>query len=126
MVVEQEESRPGRPDPVFTRMTSGLAHGLFAPSTNKLDRVIAEKDVRVTQGERVIHGAQAVYTGATGLLELTGNPTATMPEGQITGAERLIWDRTRARFIGRGKFKSEWKQPEGQTNRLTAPLTRAK
>ena len=123
VVVEQEETGPKQPNPVFTRMTADSLTAFFSKSTNKVERVVAEKDVRVKQGERTVRGAKAVYTEATELLELTGQPTASMPEGDITEAERLIWDRAHTRFIGRGKFRSSWKRAAAGTNQLTSPLS---
>ena len=83
----------------------------FSKTTNKVDRVEADEQVVFSQDGRTANGAKAVYTDQTGLVELTGQPTASMPEGTVTEAERLIWDRIHERFMAKGKFKSEWKQP---------------
>jgi hypothetical protein len=122
VTAEQEESRRGHPRPVITTVVSDRVTAYFSTLTNRVDRVVAEKDVVFTQDERIARGTNAVYTEATGLLELTGQPTATMPEGQVTEAERLVWDRLHTRLIGRGLFKSVWKRPPASTNRVTAPL----
>jgi lipopolysaccharide export system protein LptA len=122
---EQTETRPDRPAPVKTRLSSETVTAFFSPLTNRVDHVVADSNVVFAQDERMARGGKAVYTETTGLMELTGQPTATMPEGRITEAERLVWDKVRARFMGKGKFKSEWKRPTGGTNQPTG-VTEAK
>jgi lipopolysaccharide export system protein LptA len=126
VAAEQEEVHRGSPSPILSHLTSKKVTAYFSAVTNRIDRVIAEKDVVFSQDDRTAQGAQAVYTGLSGLMELTGQPKATMPEGKITQADRLIWDRVHQRFFGRGKFKSEWKKPPGVTNQLTNPTALAK
>ncbi len=127
VAADQEEHNPGQPVPVRSRLSSETVTALFGPGTNQIDRIIADQRVLFSQDGRSAQGAKAVYSGATGLMELTGEPIATMPEGRITGAERLIWDRTRGTFSGKGTFKSEWKRtpggtaPFGKTNRPPLP-----
>lgn len=111
---DQEEHNPGQPGPVHSRLTAETISAFFAPGASQVDRIVADSDVLFVQDGRSAQGAKAVYSGATGLMELTGAPTATMPEGKITGAERLIWDRVRGTFSGKGTFKSEWKRPPGR------------
>jgi lipopolysaccharide export system protein LptA len=120
VTAEQEESRPGHPQPVISALACDSMTAFFS-ATNRLERMVAEKDVVFTQDKRTARGDKAVYADATGLLELTGHPTASMPEGKITAAERLVWDRLHARFMGMGKFKSEWKRPPGGTNQAARP-----
>jgi hypothetical protein len=124
VVFDQEENRPEVPKPTLTKLTCQTVTGFFVGATNRLEKMVAEQDVVFTQDGRVAHSTNAVYTTASGLVELLGNPTATMPEGRITEAERLIWDRGQQRFRARGKFKSEWKRPEGVTNRFTLPTAK--
>jgi hypothetical protein len=126
VTAEQEEMRPGKPEPVFTTIKSDTVTAFFSGITNRLDRMVAEKDVVFTQGSRMAQGAKAVYTETNGWMELTGQPTATMPEGEITEAERLVWDRLHNRFLGKGKFKSTWKRPGGATNDFALPTARKK
>jgi hypothetical protein len=122
---EQEEIRHDRPAPMVIKLSADRMRAFFRGFSNRVDRVEAEKDVIFIQDQRIAEGTKAVYTDATGLMELTGNPTATMPEGQIIEADRLVWDRVHARLISRGKFKSEWKRPPADTNRLAAPVVQA-
>ncbi|MFO1499460.1 MAG: LptA/OstA family protein [Verrucomicrobiota bacterium] len=121
VVVEQEENHAGAALPTLTKLTSARVKAFFSTLTNRVERIEAHQDVVVAQDNRVARGEQAVYTDRTGLVELTGRPTATMPEGTINEADRLIWDRVHKRFIGSGKFKSEWKRVHGQTNRWSSP-----
>jgi lipopolysaccharide export system protein LptA len=123
---EQEEVRPDSTGSTFTRMTAETATAFFSSVTNQLERLVAQKDVLFIQGDLSAHGAKAVYTQTNALLELTGQPTASLPEGEITEADRLIWDRVHSRFLGKGKFKSNWKRPAGATNQLAAPTARSK
>jgi len=122
VTAEQEESRKDRAMPVISTLTSDMLTAFFSPVTNRVDRVVADRDVIVSQEERTARGNQAVYNESSGLLELLGQPSAQMPEGKITQAERLVWDRSNARLIGRGKFKSVWKAPAGaSTNQMNIP-----
>lgn len=126
VTAEQEESAAGAAQPILTRVTAQTVTAWFSAATNRLDRAVADKDVVVTREERVVRAAQAVYHESSGLLELTGNPTASMPEGKINEAERLVYDRANARIIGRGKFRSEWKTPPRGAKLLPAPAAPAK
>ncbi|MHC1766193.1 MAG: LptA/OstA family protein [Verrucomicrobiia bacterium] len=127
VAADQEEHNPGQLVPVRSRLSSETVTAYFSPGANQVDRIVAEKRVSFSQDGRTAQGAKAVYSGATGLMELTGAPIATMPEGKITGAERLIWDQSRGTFSGKGTFKSEWKRapggaaPLGMTGRLPMP-----
>ena len=87
-----------------------------------MESVLAQTNVVFAREGRVARSAQGLYLEKTGTLELTGQPTAIMPEGQITEAERLIWDRLHERFAAKGKFKSEWTRPAKSTNHLDLPL----
>jgi lipopolysaccharide export system protein LptA len=122
---EQEENRIGKPRPILSSLTSDKVTAYFSTVTNQVERIVAEKEVVFAQDSRTAHGTQAVYTQATGLIELTGQPTAVMPEGRILKAECLIWDQVHQRFMGRGKFRSEWQRPPGATNRLAKPTAKA-
>jgi hypothetical protein len=120
---EQEERRDGKP--LLTRLNSSSITAFFAGKSNRVERIVAEHEVKFSQGERFARGSQAVYTDRTGLVELTGSPTASMPEGQITEAEKLVWDPATGRFSGKGKFKSEWKRPAEAAHPLSTPTARA-
>lgn len=117
---EQEEKRLDRPRPILTKVHAESVTANFAPISNRVSRIVADQDVVFVQDERMARGKQAIYTDSTGLVELTGNPTAAMPEGQIREADRLVWERAGGRFIGQGKFHSTWKKPPAATNRVSS------
>ena len=54
-------------------MTCGLMTLTFI-GTNQLDKLVAEQDVVIAQGDRQFSAARADYYGATSLLDLTGSP----------------------------------------------------
>jgi lipopolysaccharide export system protein LptA len=124
VTAEQEESAVGAAQPILTKVTAQTVTAWFSTVTNRLDRAVADKGVIVTREDRVMRAEQAMYHENSGLLKLTGHPTARMPEGQITEAESLVYDRSNARFIGRGKFKSEWKTPPRGTNFMNSSMLR--
>lgn len=43
--------------------------------TNELQRLVAETNVRITEGDKLFTGAKAVFTARNGLLVMTGKPT---------------------------------------------------
>jgi len=88
-------------------------------ATNRVERAVAEGGVVLSQGERVVQGARAVYTGADDVVRLTGNPTATFPEGRIVEAETLAYDRATGRYQVSGKFRTEWNRVPLGTNQPT-------
>jgi lipopolysaccharide export system protein LptA len=123
VTAEQRERPPNAPEPIVSQLNCRDLTAIFSSVTNRVETVTADGEVVIAREMRVARGAKAVYSDASGLLELTGDPIATMPEGQISGAERLMWDRVRGRFVGKGKFRSEWRRTSGATNRLSRPLT---
>jgi lipopolysaccharide export system protein LptA len=107
--VDQTETRPGRPMEHFQLKTRTIT-AEFRPDTNALAQVVAGPGVVLKQGERSARGEQAVYNAAARVIELTGRPTATMPEGRISEAQALIWDTARQQLRVKGQFKSEWQR----------------
>ena len=87
-----------KPTPVKTEIQTELATGYFFPHTNMVERIVAEQNVLITQGDRWAQGQKAVFSTVTDSIELSGNPIAEAPEGRITEAEVLIWDRAQNRF----------------------------
>src|SRR5262249_53059947 len=71
VAAEQEEVHRAKPRPILSHLTSQKVTAYFSAVTNRVDRVVAEKDVVFSQDDRIAQGAQAVYTGANGLMELT-------------------------------------------------------
>jgi lipopolysaccharide export system protein LptA len=120
---QQSEHRNDRPHPVVMTLSSDSVLARFAKLTNRIEQIVAEREVVFSQDDRTARGEKAVYLEESGLMELTGQPTASMPEGRITEAGVLIWDRLQERFIARGRFRSEWKRPPGGASPLVSRQT---
>ncbi len=75
----------------------------FFPATNQVESIIAEENVRIDQAPRSAAGERAVYTATNETVVLTGNPTAEVPEGRITRAEALLWNRAKGKLSSRGR-----------------------
>ncbi|MBI3850667.1 MAG: hypothetical protein HY298_10410 [Verrucomicrobia bacterium] len=123
VVAVQDEVRPGTND-VHTTLRAEVVTGYFFATTNQLEKMIAERNVYLEQGERSAKGAQAVYTATNNLVELTGEPTATLPGSRISKADSLIWDRADGKLTARGIHKSEWRRPPANTNQTNLPFPR--
>ena len=86
--------------------------GATTTSTNtalgSVDSIVAEQNVVIdfvtTQGKRHATGDKAVYSAATDVVELSGNPIVTIPQGRITGPV-IILDRKNNKFRVPGSFK---------------------
>ncbi|MBI4325996.1 MAG: hypothetical protein HY674_12115, partial [Chloroflexi bacterium] len=124
VLAQQNEIRPGKAKPVLTSLKSDALTAHFFKETNQVERMLAEGGVEIVQGERSARGAQATYTGENNRVELTGRPTARLPEGEITAADVLVWDRANDRFLAKGKFRSRWTRWPGQTNQSNLHISR--
>ncbi len=101
VVAEQNEVRPGTND-IHTKLNAEIVTGYVFAHTNQVERMVAERNVFIEQGDRSAQGDKAVFTATNNVVELTGRPTAKIPEGQITKAEALIWDRANEKLSARG------------------------
>jgi len=101
VVAEQDEWRKGTNTPIHSRFTSDTVTADFFPRTNQVREAIAEANVRILHDQRSAQGDRAVYTGTNNWVELTGHPSVKSPEGEITNADVLIWDRTQDKFFGK-------------------------
>jgi lipopolysaccharide transport protein LptA len=115
VIAEQNEVRPGT-NAIHTKLTADIVTGYCFAQTNQVERMVAERNVYIEQGDRSAQGAKAVFTATNNLVELTGKPTAKMPECRITEAEALIWDRTNEKLMARGS-KSFLNPPRRGTDR---------
>lgn len=126
--VHAEQRAQPRPDasPVRTEVRAEQVEAWFVPGTNRLERAVATGQVRVSRDARRAEGERVTYTGATGVLELTGNPRVETPDGRITGAEVLSWDTRRNRAGGRGAYRLVWTAPPARLdpNLLAVPRPR--
>jgi lipopolysaccharide export system protein LptA len=100
--------------------TSGVA--------GRLDSLRAEGDVEMelTRGLHLVtaQGDLAVYTEASGIVELTGNPRVrTQSSIQLQGADKLFWHVASNRVSARGAYHVEGSLDSLRTNRalLGAP-----
>jgi lipopolysaccharide export system protein LptA len=57
----------------------------------RVDRVVASGDVRVTQSDRTARAAAAELVGATGEITLTGSPRLTEGPNTLVGRRIVLW-----------------------------------
>jgi lipopolysaccharide export system protein LptA len=95
----------------------------FFPRTNQVREAVAQANVRVVHDQRSARGDRAVYTGTNNWVELTGHPTVKSPEGEITNADVLIWDRTEDKFFGKNVAGTTTAPPLKGTNQPASPFT---
>ncbi len=122
----QTEFSPGRTNRTHVKVTGAEAHAQFV--TNQISSFRANRDVVIEQEiwnlmgaepklekHRIARGAAAAFSGETQRLELVGNPTAALPEGEIFEADKLIWDVRRGSVIVQGRYKTLWRKPATAT-----------
>ena len=107
---EQTVTRTNKVKPTLTRILTDRLTAQFAPQTNQVQTIVAERNVRIEDENRTALGDKAVFNGENHVLELTGNPTAISPEGKITEADVLLWDSVKRQLRVKGKFRSEWQR----------------
>lgn len=104
----QVEDQQGRlRSEMLTVLTSG---------TNQVQRIVARHNVVLEQEEMIATGQEAVYSLATGLMELTGNPRIKQEDRTVT-AEQFIINRPENTFTMRGrkwKIETVAKKKEGE------------
>ncbi len=123
---QQTATGTNRAKPRLTKLAAARLEAHFAPQTNQVQAIFAERNVRIEQDGRTAQGDHAVFRGTNQILELTGQPTALAPEGRITEAEVLIWDAVKQQMRVRGPFKSEWQRLRvGDTNNPTLPAVKS-
>lgn len=57
----------------------------------QIDRVVAEKDVRIVQLQRVATGQKAVFLQQQGKVELTGDPRVVQGENVVEGEKIIVF-----------------------------------
>ena len=108
-----------KPRPTITEMTCGILTALLLPQSGQVDNLYAEDQVMIAQGDKIARGDNAIYKAEQNVFELTGKPYAEFAEGRVKDADVLLWDRDAGTFKGRGKYRIEWTQPPGRTNRVS-------
>jgi lipopolysaccharide transport protein LptA len=91
-------------------LTSGVMTVLVPMKERELKTIDAEQDVTIDYRGVTAHGDKAIYSAATGLVDILGNPTwkADQREG---GGEKLTIDQTNQIFTVTGKA---WLAMKGQ------------
>lgn len=112
----QRESHPRQFLPAFKRLLCHRLDARFNAASNRVETVLAETEVVLSQNDRLAQSDRAVYTGRDHLLMLTGNPIITLPEGRVTDADAITWDRVTGKFRITGRFRSSWKALPAVTN----------
>lgn len=113
--VVYEQGTPGITNgpATYRRLTSDM---LVAQALEKgqLGGVVAEGNVEVRQPGSVARGDRADYDGLTEVLRLSGKPTLSTPEADITEAKVLIYDRANERFKVTQPYRIRLKQEAGK------------
>lgn len=70
----------------------------FEGETNQLEQVRAEGGVTLVQDLRRAEAGVAVYAAGEDTVTLTGHPVVTVPEGRVTDADGLVWERRTGKY----------------------------
>ncbi|MEK7707029.1 MAG: LptA/OstA family protein, partial [Verrucomicrobiota bacterium] len=105
----------------YRKLTAQTLTARPSPQTNGVADLVADGDVQLIEPGATARGEHGTYTGATDIVELTGNPMVDTPKAIVTG-QTLVWDKANNRFAGSGyKIKSK-PEPVGKTaEALKAP-----
>jgi hypothetical protein len=110
------EYRPKAAQPVEKRLECGTLSVVFRGGSNFVEHAFAEPHVLLRQGDRQAEADRARYSDSTGFLTLSGHPVVTLPEGRITDAATLVWERATGKYRVTGQFRSHWKHLPLATN----------
>lgn len=64
---------------------------VYAGESREVERIIAEQDVRIVQGNRVVTGGRAVYDHRNGIIELTGQPKVHQGKDAVSGDKITVY-----------------------------------
>lgn len=64
---------------------------VYAGDSREVERIIAEQDVRIVQGERVVTGGRAEYDHRGGIIELTGQPKVHQGKDAVSGDKITVY-----------------------------------
>jgi lipopolysaccharide export system protein LptA len=104
------------PQTTITELTCGVLTTVLLPKAGRVDKLHAERNVVIAQGDKLGRGQNAIYTDQAYRLVLTGQPYVEYSQGRIRDADTLIWDRASGKVTGTGRYRIEWTPPAGQTN----------
>ncbi len=110
------DTLPGGRPPIARQLQCQSLEAHFRGTSNIVESATAAGGVRLRQNDRQATSDRAVYSGTEGRLRLEGRPVVTLPEGQITDAETISWDRATGRIRLNGAFRSQWKSLSLGTN----------
>jgi lipopolysaccharide export system protein LptA len=118
-----ETRKTAKPKTTVADLTCGLLTATVLPAAGKVDRIVAEQHVVLSQEDKLARGGRAVYTDKENRVILSDHPYAEFAEGKVTGAETLAWDRATGAFRGRGSaYRIEWTRATGKTNTFRLPF----
>ncbi len=109
-------SHPKTPRTVEKRLDCGSLEVTLRPGSNFVEQALARNRVILRDGGRKAEGERAHYSDTTGLVSLTGKPAIELPEGRITDAEKVTWERATGKYRVTGRFQSRWKNLPLGTN----------
>lgn len=96
----------------------------FAEGDN-LRKIIAEGNVQIKHDESVAKGKIAVYDYESGMIELSGDPTLVQAQTRISGAQSVIYERSKGKFRTQGgKPKLEFFGATTQSGNSLLPGTK--
>ena len=116
VAARQTEHRPNWKAPHITDLTCGKATATAVPNTNRLEQLVAERQVVMSQDDKIGRGDRAIYDGLAETLELTEHPSITTAQGAIREAEALLYDLRQEKVKSQGPvlIQGTWSPP---TNR---------
>jgi lipopolysaccharide export system protein LptA len=105
----------------ISELTCARLTAVVLPKAGRVDRLEAERQVVISQGDKLARGEKAVYTDKENQVVLSGHPYAEFADGKVTGAETLTWHRATGAFQGQGRYHLEWVRPSRGTNTFKYP-----
>ena len=64
---------------------------IYTGETREVARIVAERDVRIVQGNRIVTGGRAEYDHRSGIIELTGQPTIHQGKDAVSGDKTTVY-----------------------------------
>jgi lipopolysaccharide export system protein LptA len=76
-------------------------------NNSKIEKIVAESNVVITQQQGRATGDLAVYTATNDIVELHGHPVMQTPQGRVLGETKIVFDRRANRLFIPGRVKME-------------------
>ncbi|HYE30639.1 MAG TPA: hypothetical protein VEH27_04370 [Methylomirabilota bacterium] len=106
--LEQTAVSPRSSQPSTVALEANYIHAKFFPLTNRVDTIVATTNVVIQHNRGVGRGQKAIYTGTNDVVELSGNPVASVDSVNVPRAETMFWRRSRGTFGTVGGVRAEW------------------